>query len=346
MNTSKFYISLLCFSALCNLSIGNEKRFVPNINYNNPKSWTEGRLPCPLETIVFPANFTTVITLPKEIFLPQLILPPNGFLIMEKDFKMILSEEGPESITGECKNKKGEAHYKDPKADLWYLTRNWEVVRGAVDKNMNPAVPHQELVPCDYERIFFPPENNVYVDIQDAPAILANKIVYDGNENINSFITFVNYVEIGQAIFLNHERTFITQNQCYGDYLNCSCHNTVEQKGLMRILCENEKEFCDIPSCANPIKPVGHCCDICASTILVNTTNLGMVRDLAFNLKESNSEYNKNLHIHVSLVMVKITDDRSEKQAQVVAVDKGQYSEISTKFALDVKEKLLTKGKL
>ncbi|GBN88220.1 hypothetical protein AVEN_194165-1, partial [Araneus ventricosus] len=49
------------------LSVGqDEKIWAANTNFNNPRNWREGRLPCPNDRVVFPASSSVLVFMPES----------------------------------------------------------------------------------------------------------------------------------------------------------------------------------------------------------------------------------------------------------------------------------------
>lgn len=123
------------------------KKWLPNINYEDPKSWEKSKLPCPQDTIIFPEYFDAALTLPKSIKVDQIVMPNQGYLLMESDSVISFDKE---NLDSRCRDhSKEEVTFKQPKVDLWFLSKNWLIIDSDKKEMIdNPAVPHE----VDYSR--------------------------------------------------------------------------------------------------------------------------------------------------------------------------------------------------
>lgn len=141
-NSKVIYNIFILFLLHYNSVKCTNKQWLPNLNYENPKSWEKSKLPCPQDTIIFPEYFDAALTLPTKIKVDQIVMPNQGYLLMEPDSVISFDKENLES---QCRgHSKEEMKFKQPIVDLWFLSKNW-LITDADKKEMidNPAVPHE-----------------------------------------------------------------------------------------------------------------------------------------------------------------------------------------------------------
>lgn len=319
------------------------KEWIPNINYENPQHWEKEKLPCPQDNIIFPVDFDAALKLPVVINVNQLILPNDGYLLMESNSKIAFNNI--KNMESRCNgHSKEDMRFKQPKVDFWYLSKNWKIVDE--DKsNMvnNPAVSHEELIPCDGDIVVFPPQNSFLIDLEDAEHVLFYDIFMDNKSHIMDFVSFSN-TNLGLTMLKNSEKTYVQQsryhNRCSqrGNLDECSCHGNIRKFKMHDTLCANEKPFCKPTHCLNPIKPEGHCCLICGAYMTLDGKSLQPLKNIVDKIKASKSSYANNLYTHISSIY-DIYDDYHN--IQIVAVDKNYYDEISTDFMKEVNKSLI-----
>jgi protein amnionless len=146
-------------------------------------------------------------------------------------------------------------------------------------------------------------------------------------------------------MFLNTEDTSIEQGKCSEQLLDlheddeCLC----QESSVIDVLCENERNNCDLPRCLEPIQPIGHCCKICGGLAQIEylsgfNVSLGKLKE-KIDKQIRMSEYNRaDVEYHVSVVRDSILKKR---WIQLVIVDKHEYQEISTKLLAVLKKTLL-----
>lgn len=311
--------------------------WLPNFNYENPESWENSKIPCANDNIAFPANFEAALLLPKNIKTQKIILPSDGFLIfdIESTTIEINSIARDDHDSSQCREKTNEiVKFKKPKPELYFSTRNWNKPWSAPN---NPAIPHTERIPCDYEYDVYPGKNSFMVDMQNSALIGSKFTVFNnirmGEDKFNSFLKTI----LGVTMFKNFDiDTKHYDPQClYG--FDCICHDSAKQNDIMELLCSTEKLYCPVPQCMNPIKPVGHCCYICGSTLIFNVVLefVSSIEKIIIQTLEKDIAFKDKMFMHGSMV-----HGEERNFFQVVLVDKGAYSEISSKCAIKLKLEL------
>lgn len=143
-------------------------------------------------------------------------------------------------------------------------------------------------------------------------------------------------------MFKNSRDTMLRRGNIYSrcrapDPAECSCHKNVKHFKVFDLLCENEKPLCKPTHCKNPIQPEGHCCLLCGAYVVLYGDSVKNVREAVEQLKQSDSSYRNNLHTHISSIFdYNVSNLVSNHRIQIVAVDKGEYNELSSSFVKDL----------
>ncbi|XP_054165082.1 protein amnionless-like [Oppia nitens] len=138
----------------------------------------------------------------------------------------------------------------------------------------NP-IPHMERIPCVYDRVLFESYTSfkVIVDLKDNMTIKSLRI-WDQYYSTQDFKDFTDS-DIGKLLFTingNIENLIIDNNMICKDKTGCVCGN--EEPTIMQKVCNYVQKYgCPSLECSDPIKPVGHCCPICASMLTISYKN-------------------------------------------------------------------------
>ena len=86
-NSLKVLIYLFVTLNLMQFSFGSQKRWIQNMNYDNPDNWAEKRIPCAYDAISFPTE-SSPVTLGTPITATEINLPRNGELLLGDKFSL------------------------------------------------------------------------------------------------------------------------------------------------------------------------------------------------------------------------------------------------------------------
>lgn len=312
------------------------KIWLPNFDWRDFNELEEHQeKTCIHEVAVFPRNLFAVVTVPKIHAVKEIVLSDNGGLIFQNEMLFIIyskhenSEGRPDKVL-EC-GTANEATFKRPILEPWLLSKNW----GTPDvRENNSAIPHQERIPCQYDVVEFPFNHSFIVDLQYLSTLTLQGITLNGlskpvAELHNFFMT-----RLGQIIFVNSDITLSTEASCH-DPNQCEC----QKDDVFQQLCENERKYCEPPKCLHPIRPIGHCCDICGAALVMKLKEGGkpnssklrgqiLKQILMNNIDDAAIEY------HVSFI---------NGQLQLVIIDKLIYAGISVQVMEMVKTTVFDK---
>jgi hypothetical protein len=148
------------------------KTWIPNLNFNNEQNWLGNKVPELGNDLVFSSNFFALTTLPKGD-VGNLILPRDGGFILPENLEIRLRD-----------SQHRESFFKLPTLEPWFLSKNWRNLNpenNQIDE-FNPAIPHQEMIPCQMDTINFAAENNFRVDLQFISKIQFRGITLNGHQ--------------------------------------------------------------------------------------------------------------------------------------------------------------------
>lgn len=290
--------------------------------------WTQAHVPCADQLILFPAYFYALLDLPSIVRTKGIILPSFGALVFPQNGQIEFNLNPVSDC--EVKLRDSVAIFKKPDRHFWYLSHNWrEIDDNNGPMKINTAKPHSDRIPCTYDEVRFPPDRNFVVDLQLNPRIdlghvqLNDKVIYP--QELENFIMS----REGQTMFKNGEVTRISSIMPLAKKIGLPCH-TSPFEYYEAVLCYNEKEFCQIPHCLDPIQPKGFCCKICGASLLIDTQINEQSMELIVKVLKSNLMALGEAHeIDYYVGVVEIN---KKLQAQLVITDVEEYNEKSTKL--------------
>lgn len=295
------------------------KTWTADTNFNNPRLWDKGILPCPNDRVIFPSSAAVLTFMPSKFTFAELILPIDGGLIFPEDVEIVLTE-GEEY--GACKAK--DVYFKTP-VDYWYNSSNWNItspnVFPGLPSRKNLAVPHGFRVPCHTDRVHFPMGTTFKVHIDFSPTSVAY-IQVNGINYVSETFEGLLKSPTGKLLFPNNPELQLTGAECT-DPTGCYCGN-VHPK-VMSHICSHHA-VCPEIECSDSIAVIGHCCKICGVILLLNY-NTGFEIS---KLMELNRRYlEKPKFRHVESFTAKIREGLIQTVFIDSEIEKGFANEVS-----------------
>lgn len=291
----------------------------------NPWQYFGNNKFCSERTIVYPRDLSAAIVAPENYdILLALILPGNGALTLQPNKPIFFNYHGaPCSSATEYVRRRFAIRH-------WFSTRNWK----SVGFDMTKATPHMERIPCECDKVVFPANQSISVDVPLMATELAiNEIQINGKQS--NFELF-RQTELGQLMFDNSVDVNVVTSHCDLPTF-CSCISAAHFGDYLSMLCRVETPRCPVPQCLKPIRPIGHCCDICGATLLYTTVvNRSCEKDS--NVKHfmrmvshvlTAGEYENVLDLHASVVPQL---EQRRYIMQLIAVDRNDYAGYSVEF--------------
>ncbi|XP_014768313.1 protein amnionless isoform X2 [Octopus bimaculoides] len=257
-------ILLLCFKT--EFVDGHYKRWIRNTNFGNNLNWNTGRSPCGDDSVVIPAEsppvFININTTMKEI-----VFPKNGMLILNSFMELGFTS----SPSTSCANSGQEVEFNATYGREWVDPANWCVAKSrSANCDADYHSLDSEKVPCPTDDVVFPRGNSYYIDLSTDMELTANSIYFMGQSfSTNTFSNFINS-KVGKTYFKsykpdeNESHMTIRRRPCI-DPASCDCGNY--RSPIFDNICKMHSPFCKKPQCQSPVRPTGHCCNICGAIL-------------------------------------------------------------------------------
>ncbi|KPM05201.1 Amnionless-like protein [Sarcoptes scabiei] len=232
-------------------------------------------------------------------------MPENGLIVIDNDAGAIEFSTNENNLDFEDFNdiecKSNETFYFDPKIDnlnSWFNPNNWHQAfaldsfveskistyapissfatfhrqRMFEEKQSSFAlIPDSELIPCHRDYVDLPINGSWKIRIGNNSRLipmLANLKIGATNFGTLTFQSFVSSF-IGKMLFeieeYNHIEINTPSERCRK--AKCACGN--DRMLVMEEICRFKENKCPTLQCHDPIKPSGFCCQICASSLVI-----------------------------------------------------------------------------
>jgi hypothetical protein len=128
----------LILIAQLNTVVGVTKQWIQNTNYDNPKNWNIGRLPCDLDTVAFAVDSPSVF-INSGVTARSIELPVNGEIVLGDGAFIaaapLTTGSGQSSSQGSCQGQEVQFIRTEPLD--WFDANNWQE-QGSVYYNSVP----------------------------------------------------------------------------------------------------------------------------------------------------------------------------------------------------------------
>ncbi|XP_063240406.1 protein amnionless isoform X3 [Bacillus rossius redtenbacheri] len=296
------------------------KTWLPDTNYGNPANWDARRVPCSADRAVFPRGASFSVLLPGgSTGVRALVLPPSGELMLPPDCEL--------AVTGRARPR---ADCPDPKdvvfsrrgAAPWLLPGNW---RSDAPGDW-PATPHAHRVPCQEDAVVFPGGRSFGVELPREP-VYVRRLSLQGQDVSSAEWSEFLMSDAGEWQFAAPEesRQFAVtvtggsaeEVAACGESSGCRCVSEAAEAEVCRL----QAPLCGPPPpCWPAVRPLGHCCDVCGTYVLLDYTDRFRLTALKAAVEEVLKEEGfSGLAKHVGKAA-------ETGQVQVVLVDRGGYS--------------------
>ncbi|KAK8769289.1 hypothetical protein V5799_014248 [Amblyomma americanum] len=261
---------LLCLALRC-LPVSGEgavKRWLPDTRWETARNWASGKPPCPGQRASLGHAQGLAVHLSSDVQLGALVFPKTGQLVLDEG--AALSFESFEN-DGDCV---GEAQFTAQERVHWYNPDHWALRQSSqlLPENVEnrpdtqprpPAVPDAEMVPCPTDFVVFEDER-FRVDTDElTPKVREVQIgdrIYGRSE-----MTLLLDSDEGKAMFSG---VVTSGTPDCDDTQGCACGNDAPEP-LERICILHASRCSENLPCEDAIVPMGNCCPICASSVLV-----------------------------------------------------------------------------
>nr|XP_056706662.1 protein amnionless [Euleptes europaea] len=242
------------------------KQWIPNTNFENASNWDQGRVPCTNDVVVFGSSEVVSVFVQSPHSLTDMYLPLNGEFIMAPGAGFAAFdgnyEPGCETASEIKFASSGSYQWYDP--TLWHAAVSLEdLERGKYMFSVD-----EEHVPCQYDDVLFQPETSFRVNIESSEQMIRLRSISLMGQKFTDDDTLAEYLQSRSAKLQFHGQGALgLSNARCPDKSGCECGNAADHHRICAALLENSEDQCPVPTCKNPLKPVGHCCEICGAII-------------------------------------------------------------------------------
>ncbi|KAG8449269.1 hypothetical protein GDO86_016079 [Hymenochirus boettgeri] len=200
----------------------------------------------------------------KDMYLPwdgEFILSPSaGFSASPDD-------------DAEC-GKGSSATFRNMDQYTWLSPSLWLSFLSIDDLERGKSLFHvdAESVPCQYDDIIFPPETSFRVNINTDSIQLRSISVMGRRFNREEDFSLYRQSNTGKLQFYGPGQLQITNTKC-GDKTGCECGNERVLREICSSVLRHLENKCPDNACMNPLKPIGHCCNICGAIVSLEYTS-------------------------------------------------------------------------
>uniref|UniRef100_A0A803TZ08 Protein amnionless n=1 Tax=Anolis carolinensis TaxID=28377 RepID=A0A803TZ08_ANOCA len=222
--------------------------WIPNTNFEHISNWDQDRVPCARDVILFDSNE---------------YMPLNGEFIMAPGagFAAFDGSSNPGCETATFSTAQNYQWY-DP--TLWHGATSLE----NLDQEKYIFSVDEERVPCQYDDVIFPPETSFRVNIASSEQMIQLRSISIMGQKFTSDNRLEEYMQSPSAQLQFHgQGTFRLSNVRCPDKSGCECGNTADHDRICAALLQNSGNQCPVATCKDPLKPVGHCCEICGECL-------------------------------------------------------------------------------
>uniref|UniRef100_K1QB32 Protein amnionless n=1 Tax=Magallana gigas TaxID=29159 RepID=K1QB32_MAGGI len=324
----------------CSLVDCAYKRWLSNTNFGNPANWNAGRAPCGNDVAVI-HDESAAVFLQVNTTVKQLLMPMNGEVVFGSDVVLGFTEQPDHSAS--CTPYSSNVEFNVTYPRDWFDSNNWCETDSETGNCKTIARLDSEKVPCMNDDVVYPSGNSFYVNLETGIDIKVNTFKITGKAyTTTSFQSFLS-TDQGKGMFPlpnNGQRSSVTiQRRPCNDPTGCMCGNNKGE--VLNRICVIQRKRCTKAQCRTPLKPVGHCCDLCGG-VAVMKFGSGfrfdtLVNGIRRNLIDGKSEYKD-----VQVITSKISED--EIQMILLDTDGVRASQLTREIAKEVQNDINAGG--
>ncbi|XP_061469261.1 protein amnionless [Rhineura floridana] len=257
-----FCIFLYLLGVLCAVY----KQWIPNTNFENASNWDQGRVPCANDVILFRSSEVVSVFVQSSYSLTDMYIPLNGEFIMASGAGFAASDgsydPGCETASQVTFSSAENSQWHDP--TLWHAATSLE----NLDEGKYIFSIDEERVPCQYDDVIFQPKTSFRVNIELPEQTIRLRSISIMGQKFTSDNSLAEYMQSHSAKLQFHgQGAFQLSTTRCPDKSGCECGNAAGHDRICAALLQNSGNHCPGAMCKDPLKPVGHCCEICGATI-------------------------------------------------------------------------------
>ncbi|XP_030070163.1 protein amnionless isoform X2 [Microcaecilia unicolor] len=258
----------LLFLLLINVAGAVYKQWIPNTNFENASNWDKNRVPCPGDTIIFENSKKLSVFVQSTHRTAGMYIPWDGEFILASGAGFAAysthSSSDPGCEIGSTTTFRDADSYQWLDPELWHAASSTDDLESG---NYLFSV-HEERVPCQYDDVIFPAGNSFRVNIQPSDQMIELKSISVMGQKFTRDADFARYMQSNTAKLQFHGQGSpkVTNTKC-NDKTGCTCGNSGEHENICSALLQHSENVCPGVVCMHPLRPVGHCCDICGAIV-------------------------------------------------------------------------------
>lgn len=234
------------------------KQWIPDTNYENATNWDKGSVPCGNDRVYFQSERRVSVYVETVHSLLEMRLPVNGELILASGAAFVPSSGSEPGCGGGVT-----ARFKDSEGLKWFDPGLWKAAATWDDLQAGRFVfsVHGESVPCNQDDVVFRP-GSFRVDVSSGQLTVPVKSVSILGQKFSTGSSFSQYLtsNSGKLQFHGSSLPAVVPPVCT-DPSGCQCGTAADQERICASV------TCPELACLNPLRPVGHCCDICGAIV-------------------------------------------------------------------------------
>ncbi|XP_029997712.1 protein amnionless [Sphaeramia orbicularis] len=240
------------------------KQWIPDTNYENKTNWDRGAVPCGNDVVQFSAQRKVSVFVESAHAVREMKLPLDGeFILNSRAGFYVLSGQDPDCGAGVT------TKFKNSDSLVWYNPALWQAAATLDDlqqKNFLFSV-HEESVPCKHDDVVFKASSSFRVDTSSSEKEIPVKSVSVLGKKFDSSdgTEFNEYLQshTGRLQFHGSSDVAPGMSAC-DDPSGCICGNSANLPRICNTV------TCTPSTCKKPLRPSGHCCDVCGAILTVH----------------------------------------------------------------------------
>ncbi|XP_059932200.1 protein amnionless [Gadus macrocephalus] len=237
------------------------KQWIPDTNYENRSNWNTGVVPCGRDRVAFPAPGSVYVETAHSV--QEMILPSDGELLLHAGAGFYVGgAEEPGCGAG------ADATFRDSDALRWFDPALWRAALTPDDLETGRHgvfSVHEESVPCERDDVVFRAATSFRVDTSSSGGGVTVRSVSVLGQTFSRQADLARYLgsASGRAQFHGGSPLAVEPSGC-ADPAGCVCDNSANRGRICGgVACP------PAPPCRRPLRPAGHCCDVCGALLSV-----------------------------------------------------------------------------
>lgn len=194
----------------------------------------------------------------------RIVLPEYGAIVIQDTSPIVL--RGEESGIKRCSS--GWQNYLKQSAEppkSWYDPDMWSIVE---PEQLNAARPHVDRIPCECDTASIVTNRSLSFEMNGMEEMAVHSLQLNGQSgSLQQLIGS----ELGTMMLMGlGDDAKVVDAQCSPQSSQCGCHSPTHFHRVQEAVCANVR--CPIAACESPVRPLGHCCDICGAVLQTKVT--------------------------------------------------------------------------